>query len=37
MVTNSSAATFKPDLIDKTGMFHEETGEYPAILRALQN
>jgi len=28
--------TFKPDLIDKTGIFHEKIKEYPAILRALQ-
>ena len=28
--------TFKPDLIDKTGILHEKIKEYPAILRALQ-
>lgn len=28
--------TFRPDLIDKTGIFHPKIKEYPAILHALQ-
>ena len=28
--------TFRPNLIDETGLFHERIKEYPAILRALQ-